>query len=158
MDIVPNISGAGKVFEADAFDDYIYVTTGLNFTKLAYIVWYGYTWLNCWISAVDFGCCRRLSLLEQVPFWRLYLIYSPNFNDNCILWYICNWQAWMLNLNHRFQMLKKVKGLNTGLKFRSRCLLMVISKYLLSLFPLHLNGWFILWNWFTSLTGLDAES
>lgn len=38
VDIVPNISGAGKVFEADAFDDYIYVTTGLNFTKLAYIV------------------------------------------------------------------------------------------------------------------------
>lgn len=44
----------------------------------------------------------------------------------CILWYLCNWQAWMLNRSHRCWMLKAVNY------FLNKCPLIAIPELLLT--------------------------
>lgn len=77
----------------------------------------------------------------------LLVLTSLNCPEWCILRKVYKYQAWMLNLSHRFLMLENVGVFEAGNMFWSMCPLTAVSMLVLVLSSPYFNRWRILWYW-----------
>lgn len=105
-----------KFLEQVPFDDSIWLDSGPDFSKLAWMacLWFLCTW-QVWMLSDNGGGQSYWSRLSLMSISNLILVItSPKLHGWSVLWNLYIWQAWMLNLRLMFQMLEEVKAIGAN--------------------------------------------